>query len=56
MRNYWEHVREHIGNLGNMLGTHWEHIGNKKITNPPQKKTHIEKNPNLNYTSSLCKP
>jgi hypothetical protein len=39
MRNYWEHVGEHIENLGNMLETHWEHIGNpKKITNSPQKK------------------
>jgi hypothetical protein len=27
-RCYWEHPWEHIGNLGNILGTGWESIGN----------------------------
>jgi len=30
MKSYWELVGEHIGNLGNMLGTHWE----QKIQHP----------------------
>jgi hypothetical protein len=24
VRSYWEHVEEHIGNLGNMLRTQWK--------------------------------
>jgi hypothetical protein len=24
VRFYGEHVREHIGNMGNLVGTHWE--------------------------------
>jgi len=46
---YGEHVGEHIGNLGNILGTHWEFKGNimgthwnqgkmKKNPSPPSKK------------------
>jgi hypothetical protein len=27
---YWEHNEEHIGNLGNPLGTLWEDIENSK--------------------------
>ncbi len=27
---YWEHNEEHIGKLGNPLGTLWEDIGNRK--------------------------
>jgi hypothetical protein len=34
VRCYGEHVGEHIGNLGNILRTHWElereHVGNKR--------------------------
>ncbi len=45
MRNYWEHVGEHIGNLGNMLRTHWEE--HKKSLILQKKKTHIEKIPIL---------
>jgi hypothetical protein len=33
---------EHIGNLGNMMRTHWEHVGNKgkmkKKNSPPTQK------------------
>ncbi len=28
VRFYWEHIMKHIDNLGNTLGTHWEHDGN----------------------------
>jgi len=28
VRFYWEHIVKHIDNLGNTLGTHWEHDGN----------------------------
>jgi len=28
--SYWEHNEEHIGNLGNPLGTLWEDIENRK--------------------------
>jgi len=41
MRCYGEHVEEHIGNLGNILRTHWELIGNLSGT------TENEKNPQL---------
>jgi hypothetical protein len=30
---YWEHNEEHIGNLGNPLGTLWEDIKSRKKTN-----------------------
>jgi len=32
VRSYLEHIEELIGNLGNMLKTLWELIGNKTIS------------------------
>jgi hypothetical protein len=38
MRCYGEYVGEYIGNLGNILGTHWEREKNeKKILLAPSK-------------------
>jgi hypothetical protein len=44
VRFYWEHIVKHIDNLGNTLGTHWEHDGNKT-------KKHIGNNKNLKNPS-----
>ncbi len=54
VRSYEEHVGEHIGNLGNILGTHWELecnlVGthwearkNEKNSSPPSSSPHPPK-------------
>ncbi len=49
MRCHWEHLREQIGNLGNILITWWEQLENlmgtkweqkRKETNPPLEPSH----------------
>jgi hypothetical protein len=38
LRCYWEHLREHIENLKNILGTHWEQKKTKKSSPFPSRK------------------